>query len=224
MPLVIVCSPRPLSCALAQPRPCSAMSAPSGAVVHQARIAGAMRLAEGMAAGGQRDRLLMVHRHALERDLDVACRLQRVGIAARTFRIDVDEAHLDRRQRMLELQLALGQDARLVVALADPLLLGCPSRCRALARTCPGGRRRSRRSGPPIDSIATLPARMNRSAQLMFCPYFCLIGHSRRRALSRLPLSGQLLSGAKRWLPDYWRRRARPQCGRCPPRARPCGS
>ena len=42
---------------------------------------------------------------------------------------------------------------------------------------------------------------MNRSAQLMFFPYFCLIGHSRRRALSRLPLSGQLLSGAKRWLP-----------------------
>ena len=26
-------------------------------------------------------------------------------------------------------------------------------------------------------------------------------GHSRRRALSRLPLSGQELSGAKRWLP-----------------------
>ena len=55
--------------------------------------------------------------------------------------------------------------------------------------------------GPPIDSIATLPARMNRSAQLMFLPYFCLIGHSRRRALSRLPLSGQLLSGAKRCWP-----------------------
>ena len=32
-------------------------------------------------------------------------------------------------------------------------------------------------------------------------PYFCLIGQSRRRALSRLPLSGQLLSGAKRWAP-----------------------
>src|SRR5438477_176865 len=51
--------------------------------------------------------------------------------------------------------------------------------------------------GPPIDSIATLPARMNRSAQLMFFPYFCLIGHSSRRALSRLPLSGQLLSGER---------------------------
>ena len=38
-------------------------------------------------------------------------------------------------------------------------------------------------------------------------PYFCLIGHSRRRALSRLPLSGQLLSGSKRCCP-LWRRRA----------------
>ena len=32
-------------------------------------------------------------------------------------------------------------------------------------------------------------------------PYFCLIGHSSRRALSRLALSGQLLSGAKRCWP-----------------------
>jgi hypothetical protein len=32
-------------------------------------------------------------------------------------------------------------------------------------------------------------------------PYFCLIGQSRRRALSRFTLSGQLLRGAKRWLP-----------------------
>src|SRR3989344_3606463 len=53
----------------------------------------------------------------------------------------------------------------------------------------------------PMDSRATLPVRMNRSAQDRLRPYFCLMGHSRRRALSRLPLSGQLLSGAKRWLP-----------------------
>jgi hypothetical protein len=36
----------------------------------------------------------------------------------------------------------------------------------------------------------------------MAWPYFCLRGHSRRRALSRLALSGQLLSGAKRWVPS----------------------
>jgi len=53
----------------------------------------------------------------------------------------------------------------------------------------------------PIDSSAQLPARIIRSAQEILLPYFFLIGQSSRRALSRLPLSGQLLIGAKRWLP-----------------------
>src|SRR6516162_6345023 len=53
----------------------------------------------------------------------------------------------------------------------------------------------------PIDSRATLPARIMRSAQEIFRPYFCLIGQSSRRALSRLALSGQLLRGAKRCVP-----------------------
>src|SRR5256886_13216828 len=47
----------------------------------------------------------------------------------------------------------------------------------------------------PIDSSATLPARIRRSAHEILRPYFCLIGHSSRRALSRLTLSGQLLRG-----------------------------
>ena len=54
----------------------------------------------------------------------------------------------------------------------------------------------------PIDSRATLPARIMRSAQEIFRPYFCLIGQSSRRALSRFTLSGQLLSGAKRCVPE----------------------
>ena len=33
-------------------------------------------------------------------------------------------------------------------------------------------------------------------------PYFCLMGQSNRRALSRLALSGQLLRGAKRIVPE----------------------
>ena len=36
----------------------------------------------------------------------------------------------------------------------------------------------------------------------IFWPYFCLTGHSRRRALSRLALSGQELRGANRWPPS----------------------
>src|SRR6185312_5157289 len=54
----------------------------------------------------------------------------------------------------------------------------------------------------PIDSRAQLPAKTIRSAHESFRPYFCLIGQSKRRALSRLALSGQLFSGAKRWVPD----------------------
>ncbi len=41
-----------------------------------------------------------------------------------------------------------------------------------------------------------------RSAQEILLPYFCLIGQSSRRALSRFALSGQLFRGAKRWVPD----------------------
>jgi hypothetical protein len=46
-----------------------------------------------------------------------------------------------------------------------------------------------------------LPESRIRSAQLSLLPYFFFTGHSRRRALSRLPLSGQEFSGAKRMLP-----------------------
>src|ERR1700758_4810534 len=53
----------------------------------------------------------------------------------------------------------------------------------------------------PIVSSATLPVRIIRSAHEILRPYFCLIGHSKRRALSRLTLSGQLFSGAKRCWP-----------------------
>ena len=51
----------------------------------------------------------------------------------------------------------------------------------------------------PIDSRAQLPVKFIRSAQESFRPYFCLIGQSNLRALSRFALSGQLLRGAKRW-------------------------
>ena len=52
-----------------------------------------------------------------------------------------------------------------------------------------------------MDSSAQLPARIIRSAHEIFRPYFCLIGQSKRRALSRFALSGQLLRGANRCMP-----------------------
>ena len=55
----------------------------------------AVGLAEGVPAGNQRDRLFVVHRHAIEGLANVLGRRPiGSGFAARAFRIDVDEAHL----------------------------------------------------------------------------------------------------------------------------------
>src|SRR6185312_14475333 len=72
----------------------------------QRRIAGAVGLAEGVAARDQRDRLLVVHRHAEEGLADVLGRRDRVRIAVRAFRIDVDKAHLHRTERLRQLAFA----------------------------------------------------------------------------------------------------------------------
>ena len=73
---------------------------------HVRRGAGAVGLAEGVAAGDQRDRLLVVHRHAGEGLADVPGRRDRVRVAVRAFRVDVDEAHLHGAERVLEVPLS----------------------------------------------------------------------------------------------------------------------
>src|SRR6202030_4693970 len=88
----------------------------------------AVRLAEGVAARDQRDRLLVVHGHPAERLTDVARRGERVRVAVRALRVDVDEAHLDRAERIRELAVAT------VALVAEPdglrtpvdVLLGLP--------------------------------------------------------------------------------------------------
>ena len=65
-----------------------------------------MRLAERVAAGDQRDRLLVVHRHALERLADIPRRGERVRLAVRPFRIDVDQTHLHGGERILKFAVA----------------------------------------------------------------------------------------------------------------------
>ncbi len=86
----------------------------------QRRIAGAVRLAEAVAAGDQRDGLLVVHGHAEERLADVPGRRDRVGIAVRTFRIDVDQAHLHGAERLGKLAFAA------VALVAEPGALRTP--------------------------------------------------------------------------------------------------
>ena len=86
----------------------------------QRRIAGAVGLAEGVAAGDQRDGLFVVHRHAEEGFADVLGRGDRVRIAVRAFRIDVDQAHLHRAERLGELAFAA------VAFVAEPGAFGTP--------------------------------------------------------------------------------------------------
>ena len=104
---------------------------PAEALVHHARrlgieadvlgrIAGAMGLAERVTAGDQRDGLLVVHRHARERLANVACRRDRIRLAVRTLRVDVDETHLDRGERLLEIAITG------VALVLEPLLLRAP--------------------------------------------------------------------------------------------------
>ena len=69
---------------------------------HMRRVASTMGLAEAVAAGDQGHGLLVVHRHAREGLADVARRRERIRRAVRPLRIDVDQAHLHRGQRVLQ--------------------------------------------------------------------------------------------------------------------------
>ena len=79
-----------------------------------------MRLAEGVAAGDQRDGLLVVHRHAAEGLADVLRGREGIGVAVRAFRVDVDQAHLHGAERLGELAVAA------VAFVAEPRLPSGP--------------------------------------------------------------------------------------------------
>jgi hypothetical protein len=81
----MVWSPMPVPCLLASRGPAPRCRRPSGSAPTFDAIAGAVGLAEGVAAGDQRDGLLVVHRHAGEGLADVARRCERVGLAVRAL-------------------------------------------------------------------------------------------------------------------------------------------
>ena len=105
-PLVIASGPLPVPHLLAQPKPCASIGAPPGSGPRQSAGLAPMGLAEGMAARDQRDDFFVVHRHATERLPDIRRRGDRIMIAAGSFRIYIDQAHLHRRQRLFELSIA----------------------------------------------------------------------------------------------------------------------
>jgi len=80
-----------------------------------------------MAAGGQRDGFLVVHRHTREGFLHVARHaFVIVRIALRPFGIDVDQPHLDRGERPFDhFEAVLGVDARLH-AFVHPFIFATP--------------------------------------------------------------------------------------------------
>ena len=91
---------------LFQPRPCclERRAFGLGALVRLGRRA--VRLAEGVAAGDQRDGLFVVHRHAAEGRADVLGGGHRVAAGVRAFRIHVDQAHVRRAQRLVQVTVA----------------------------------------------------------------------------------------------------------------------
>jgi len=107
--------PLPLRNALIQPSLVLDIAA-LGTRPDQLGVARAMRLAERVAAGDERDSLFVVHRHALERLADVAGRRQRIGLAVGAFRVHVDQAHLHGGERVLEQPIAA------VALVAEPLV------------------------------------------------------------------------------------------------------
>src|ERR1700690_1370289 len=70
---------------------------------HMFCIAGAVGFAEGVTASDERNRLFVVHRHASEGLADIPRRSDRIRVAVRAFRIDVNQTHLHGSERILEL-------------------------------------------------------------------------------------------------------------------------
>ena len=102
-PLVIVSSALPLPHLFFQPKPCSSIAG-GGRLGADAfgRSMGAMRLAKGVPAGDERHGLFVVHRHAAKGLTNILGGRERIGIAVRPFRIDIDQAHLHGGQRLFQ--------------------------------------------------------------------------------------------------------------------------
>ena len=86
----------------------------------QRGVTGTVALAEGVAPGDERHRLLVVHRHPAERLADVASGGERVRVAVGALRVHVDQAHLHGAERPGELPFAG------VALVPEPGVLGTP--------------------------------------------------------------------------------------------------
>src|SRR4029077_14983219 len=64
-----------------------------------------VRFAEGVSASNECDRFFIVHCHAGERFPDIPCRSNGIGLSIGPFRIHVNQTHLHRAKRILEVTI-----------------------------------------------------------------------------------------------------------------------
>ena len=123
-----------------------------GLDAHVGCRSGAVRLAEGVAAGDQRDGFLIVHRHAPESVANVFRRGDRVRLAVRAFGVHVNQAHLHGGERVLEIARVRVVSA---VVVGDQYAAGLrphrASRAIAQVATQPGG------LAAPVHVLVRLP-------------------------------------------------------------------
>ena len=94
---------------------------------HQRRVASAVRFAEAVTAGNQRDRFFVVHRHAAERLTDIPRCSDWVRVSIGPFGIDVNQAHLNSAQGKREVTVAAVALIRQPRALTAPVkFIGLP--------------------------------------------------------------------------------------------------
>ena len=79
-----------------------------------------MCLAEGVTARDERDGLFIVHAHAGEGLAHITTRSDRVGVAIGSFGVDVDQAHLHRREWIFQIAFAA------IAFVAEPFGFGTP--------------------------------------------------------------------------------------------------
>mmetsp|Transcript_25902 Transcript_25902/g.74897 ORF Transcript_25902/g.74897 Transcript_25902/m.74897 type:complete len:212 (+) Transcript_25902:1498-2133(+) len=82
-----------------------------------------MRFSECVPSSDQSNRFLVIHRHPTECRANVMSSIQRVAIARRSFRIHINQSHLHRAKRFLQVARSM---LRSVSLIRQPFLLGTP--------------------------------------------------------------------------------------------------
>ena len=69
------------------------------------RISRSVSFAEGVTTRNQRNRLFIIHRHSPESLANITRRRNRIGISHRSFRVHINQSHLNGGERILKLSI-----------------------------------------------------------------------------------------------------------------------